>query len=287
MPWVPNFGPVTATHGQHFTKQLPKVLKTMGLVAAGCAKARLKEAFCSATKTTKTTKISKIASRIGEWSTSHQMTIRTAQVDWQLGPTISSWQFHWWMIRVPMNWQLGLPKLPHESLRIHYPQHLHNVLRVLLDRSSRSWRAVAPWIFTKRYQIWSESKHKETVLDQFWMQKCNESLQVLWFFPSEWLGSQEASGSSCSRDERITSASPAHLAYPYYPYDPWCIGKKSIPDGGIPIRSMVKSTKVGSAHAVPQRNHWLTTARLAATTPRGSHLVKIWSRVPTTPEKLP
>lgn len=69
MPWVPNCGPVTATHGQHFTKQLPKVLKTMGLVAAGCAKARLKE-VCSATKTTKLSKnigkISKIASRIGE-----------------------------------------------------------------------------------------------------------------------------------------------------------------------------------------------------------------------------
>ena len=55
---VPNFGPATATHGQHFTKQVPKVLNTMGLVAAGCAKARLKEAFCHALTLVRKWKIS-------------------------------------------------------------------------------------------------------------------------------------------------------------------------------------------------------------------------------------
>ena len=63
-----------------------------------------------------------------------------------------------------IRWQLGLPKLPHESLRIHYPQHLHNVLRVLLDRSSRSWGAVAEFSPSD-----IKSDQNRNIKKQFWM----------------------------------------------------------------------------------------------------------------------
>ena len=215
MPWVPNFGPVTATHGQHFTKQLPKVLKTMGLVAAGCAKARLKEAFCSATKTMKTTKISEKYRKSPHESVNDPPVIR-----WQLGlPKLTAifWTDNQFMAVPLVNDQSyhGNKDCPSCLMRVSGS----TILSICTMSSGCCW--IDP---VGRGDRWhhefspsdiksDQNRNIKKQLDDSGCKNATSRCKFCGFSQAnDSAFSQEASGSSCSRDERITSAPPAHLA---------------------------------------------------------------------------